>query len=185
MRRWFGSWPVPAVAVLALLSGHAAVAPAAPVEVPATRDLREDARLAQRAGLPIVLVVSQHACGYCELLDREVLHPLIISGEYTEKVILRKIDVVSGTPVVDFDGKPVLPRKLARRYSAFVTPTVLFLDHQGREVAPKIVGVNTIEFYWGYLDEAIDQALARVRDCDGSASAQVARAETPPGTISC
>jgi hypothetical protein len=24
-----------------------------------------------------------------------------------------------------------------------------------------------------------------VRDCDGSASAQVARAETPPGTISC
>lgn len=40
---------------------------------------------------------------------------------------------------------------------------MLFLDPQGRELTDRMVGINTLEFYGGYLDQNIDTALSRVR----------------------
>jgi hypothetical protein len=46
----------------------------------------------------------------------------------------------------------------ARRYGAEVTPTSLFMDGQGRELADRIVGISNIEYYGFYLDKAIASA---------------------------
>jgi hypothetical protein len=178
-------WPTAWFSAIALL---ASVSVAAAVEVPKAQDLQADGEAALTRGMPIVLVVAQHNCGYCALLEREVLHPMIRSGEYEDRVLLREIDIASRTPVRDFDGTPIEPAELARRYGAFVTPTLLFLDPTGEELASKLVGVSTLDFYWSYLDEAIDTAVAALRDCDAEPEvpALVARTESiENGTALC
>ncbi len=116
-----------------------------------------------RAGrLPILLLVSQSDCPYCELLKREILRPMLISGDYDGRVLIRELLIDSELPVRDFDGRAVVPDALAKRYRVRLTPTVLFLDDRGREVAERIVGINTVDFYAYYLDAAIDAAGARL-----------------------
>ena len=43
-----------------------------------------------------------------------------------------------------------------------MTPTLLFLDPDGTEIVPRIVGVNTVEMFGFYLDRAIDAARERL-----------------------
>jgi thioredoxin-related protein len=133
------------------------------VEVPKATDLAADARLAASKQVPILLVVSQDHCSFCHLLKREILRPMLISGEYDDKVIIRELLIDEGESVVNFQGRTVEAAELAHTYRSYLTPTLLFLDHQGRERAPRIVGINTIEMYGYYVDEAIDQALASIR----------------------
>ena len=45
-----------------------------------------------------------------------------------------------------------------------MTPTLLFVDSQGRELAERMVGVTTLEFYGGYLDQAIDASSDKLRE---------------------
>ena len=116
-----------------------------------------------RAGrMPIVLVVSRAECPYCELLKREILQPMLISGDYDGRVLIRELLIDSELPVRDFDGRAVVPDALAERYRARLTPTVLFLDNRGRELTERIIGINTVDFYGYYLDAAIDAAGAHL-----------------------
>ncbi|MEJ2655267.1 MAG: hypothetical protein P8Z69_08205, partial [Acidihalobacter sp.] len=55
------------------------------------------------------------------------------------------------------------PRDFARRYHVSFTPTVLLLDAKGRLLAKPLVGLTTEDFYGAFLDEAIDEAVARMR----------------------
>jgi thioredoxin-related protein len=113
---------------------------------------------ARSGHMPILLVVSQEDCPYCELLKREILEPMLISGEYDGRVLIRELFIDSELPVRDFDGQTITPDELARRYRARLTPTVLFLDDRGRELTEPMIGINTVEFYGYYLDAAIDTA---------------------------
>jgi thioredoxin-related protein len=118
---------------------------------------------ARTGQMPILLVVSQADCPYCELLKREILEPMLISGEYDGRVLIRELLIDSELPVRDFDGQAIAPDALARRYRARLTPTVLFLDHRGRELTERMIGINTVDFYPYYLDAAIDAARERLR----------------------
>lgn len=154
-------------------------------EAPAAQDLRADGERARQKGLPILLVVEQAGCHYCKVLDREIIQPLIASGEYMDKkVVLRRLDIVSELPIRDFDGKSTTASDLARRYGAHVTPTLLFLDPDGRELAPKMVGLGTLDFYWTYLDEAINSALAKLQPCKPGETS-LAQNKTAPGAGVC
>lgn len=165
MMRVLRSWLASALP-LAMFLAYALPVLAATVEAPAAQDLRADGERVRQKGLPILLVVEQAGCHYCKVLDREIIQPLIAGGEYMDKkVILRRLDIVSELPIRDFDGKSITPSDLARRYGAHVTPTLLFLDSDGRELAPKMVGLGTLDFYWAYLDEAINSALAKLQPC--------------------
>lgn len=113
---------------------------------------------ARSGHMPILLVVSQEDCPYCELLKREILEPMLVSGEYDGRVIIRELLIDSELPVRDFDGRAIAPDELARRYGVRLTPTVLFLDDRGRELTKPMIGINTVEFYGYYLDAAIDTA---------------------------
>ena len=42
-------------------------------------------------------------------------------------------------------------------------PTLILVDHNGRKLTQRMVGLTTPELYGGYLDDAIDQAQARYR----------------------
>lgn len=134
-----------------------------PTYVEESQNLEADARLARSQTLPILLSFSSEHCGYCELLEEDFLKPMLISGTYQDKILIRKVVIDSGRQLVDFDGSTVGSDQLANRYRVRVTPTVLFVDAHGQELAERMVGINTPEFYGGYLDQNIDTALSRVR----------------------
>ena len=136
--------------------------PGVSARVQATEDLAALGERAGRENLPILLVVSQADCPYCKLLKREILEPMLLGGEYTDRVLIREFFIDSELPVRDFDGREVAPDGLAGRYGARLTPTVLLLDHRGRELTDPLIGINTVDFYGYYLDAAIDAARDRL-----------------------
>ena len=133
------------------------------VEIPITHDLTIEAALARDKQLPIMLMFSQDGCSYCEIMKAEFIRPMLISGQYTDKVIIRIIQLDDFGDLIDFDGSKVEAGNFATRYRAYVTPTLIFVDHQGRELSPRLLGVGTIDFFGGDIDDAIDQSLQKVR----------------------
>lgn len=155
-----GVWLL-AVAWLALHSPGGAAGEDPRIE-PA-RELATDAAFASARGLPILLAVTRDLCSYCEQLKARILLPMLRSGEYEDRVIIRELRLDSSQTIRGFDGETTTPGRLAEAYDASFAPTVLLVDASGRELVPRMVGVNTLDMYGYYLDQAIDQAHAVLR----------------------
>ena len=125
-------------------------------------DLQQTAEEAGARTLPILLYVSRSDCSFCRRFETEVLNPLIRSGEYADQVLVRELVWDSPKPIRGFDGKPVLPEKLADDYHAKLTPTLLFVDHNGTEIVPRITGYRQTEFFSYYVEASIREAAARL-----------------------
>jgi len=154
--------------VLWLIQAGAAVAargaegPAGP-EIEITHDLAADAAAARAAALPILLAVTREDCRYCALLKREILVPMLRSGEYRDKVLMRELVIEPSMTVAGFDGLPADSVSVAEALEATLSPTVLLLAPDGRRLEPPIRGINNVEFYGYYLDQAIARALTTLR----------------------
>lgn len=131
--------------------------------VPITHNLQADAVSASQRNVPIMLVFGARGCRYCELLDRDFLKPMLISGDYTNKVLIREVMISDDSKLVDFAGKRIPTTRLADRYHVSVTPTVVFVDAKGRQLTSPMVGVSSPDYYGAYLDQAIAAALKRLR----------------------
>jgi thioredoxin-related protein len=129
-----------------------------PVHIELADNLRNEGKAAQQACVPLLLEFSSTICSYCDLLEEEILKPILRNRSYEQRVRIRKVLLDSYRILRDFDGRRTNGEKLAQRYRVFVTPTLLFVDQQGEELAERMVGVTTLELYGGYLDQAIDQA---------------------------
>lgn len=129
-------------------------------------EIRDFTRLASASDerrLPILLMFSANYCSYCVRLEEEFLKPMLRSGEYGDKVLIRKLKIDGSGSVRDFDGRQIAVEEFTGRYNISVTPTVVFLDGSGAQLAPKRVGLSTPDFYGGYLDQSIDIALDVLR----------------------
>ncbi|MEW8254319.1 MAG: thioredoxin fold domain-containing protein [Candidatus Thiodiazotropha taylori] len=131
-------------------------------------DLSKLAKSAKKEKLPILLIVSQHHCPFCVRLKREIIFPMQLSGDYQDRVIMVEILLDSADSIRDLDGNLVHPSQIGTAYNVWVTPTLLFLDHTGREIHRRMLGVNTIEMYGHYLDESLQAALSAVKKGDRS-----------------
>ena len=131
-------------------------------EVPLVDDLAALGKVAHERRLPIVLLVSTSDCSYCMLLKDEVLNPMMKSREYDDRALIGELMLDSEEPLRGFGGSYVRRGELASRFAAKVTPTLLFLAPDGVELAPRIVGVNTVELFGYYLDKAIEAARKRL-----------------------
>ena len=132
-------------------------------KVTRTTDLRADARLATSRQVPLLVMFSQADCPFCFTLTEEILQPMLISGDYTDRVVIRELMIDGDRDIIDFSGKPIDPREVFSRHSLFVTPTILLFDSNGNEVGERQVGINTVDYYGYYLDKAIDAALKKIR----------------------
>jgi thioredoxin-related protein len=156
----------------------------AEVEVPVTADLQADGQLAHARRLPILLVFSAQDCSYCEMLEEEFLRPMLLSGDYRDRIIIRKLLLDNGSRLTDFSGQRIDATRLSERYSITVTPTMLFLDEHGAELAQRMVGINTPELFGGYLDDCIETALLMIRNPAGLERLPGCRLQQPRRTIS-
>jgi len=133
------------------------------VLVPKATDLARDGRLSSERDLPIMLVFTADYCSFCTLLEEEFIKPMIISHDYDDKVIIRSLAIDGFDDIRNFDGQPVSPDSYADSHNIFLTPTILFLDKHGRELAPRMIGINTVEMYGWHLDKAIDDSIELLR----------------------
>ena len=130
--------------------------------LPQARDLQATGREAARAGAPVVLAVVADGCPYCRVVEDEVLRPMQADPAYRQGVRLRLLNLSDRQPLRDFDGRMRTPTEIAARYRAHVTPTLLILGPGGQEIAERQVGITVIDFYWSYLDAALEQARQRL-----------------------
>ncbi len=118
----------------------------------------------KQKSLGLVLMLHAEHCPYCALMEDEILSPMVISGEYDAKVLLRKLQIDESRDVKDFSGKVVQPSDISDRYKAFLTPTLVFLDSQGNERIKQMVGINTVELFGAYLDIEIDKLVSVINN---------------------
>jgi thioredoxin-related protein len=151
-----------AISVIALLA-YINIGNTATNDLPSTTNLQADAKLALKKQLPIMVVFTAENCPYCSALESDQLRPMMISGDYDDKVILRTLQIDTFDDITFFNGKAIPAETLAQKYNVWVTPTIMFFDHQGHTLAPKIVGYNTPDMFGGYLDQSIDESRQMIR----------------------
>lgn len=135
--------------------------PAHPIQE--VQDLAVLGNQARDAQTPILIMFSQKGCTYCVILEENYLRPMLKSGEYKNKVIIRKIRIDSFDTLRDFNGKEIDADQFASDYRAYVTPTMVFLDHNGLELTKRLMGVGTEGFFADEIDTAITTSLNRLR----------------------
>jgi hypothetical protein len=132
-------------------------------EIGLASDMQATGARAGAEQIPILLVVTQEHCPFCHRIKEEILRPMLISGEYERKVLIQELLIDPGETLRDFRGRQRTAREFADGYKVWVTPTLLYLGPDGRELRPRILGVNTLEMYGYYVDEGIDESLRRLR----------------------
>ncbi|BCN92329.1 hypothetical protein THMIRHAM_01140 [Thiomicrorhabdus immobilis] len=122
-------------------------------------DLQSLAEKSKQQALPIMLMFGAEWCEYCQVLKEQVFNPMALSGLYEESVVLmRHVGIDEDQPLIDWHGSPVKKDKWAYQLNADLTPTVLFLDGFGREVAPRIIGISEITMYAGIIHQNLNIA---------------------------
>ncbi len=132
------------------------------VRVSLSTNLQADAAIAKARGVPLLLMFSLDNCPYCMVVQEEFLDPMQRNRDYDSKVLMRILKMDEAY-ITDFDGQRIAVDDLTLRYGAAVAPTVVLLDHQGRMLTERLLGITTPDFYGGYLDAAIERSLQRLQ----------------------
>jgi thioredoxin-related protein len=131
------------------------------VEIKAAENFANLTQLAKKNGQVILLEMSATYCGFCKTLEEEIIKPMLRSGDY-DHVLIRKLNIDSHYPMKDLKGNKSSPFELSSKMGVYLTPTLVFLDGDGNEVSERIIGINTLEMYGGYVDEAINQGIKSI-----------------------
>jgi thioredoxin-related protein len=133
------------------------------VEIKSPRNLQQLGLQAIEEEKIILLEMSASYCGYCKMLEENIIKPMLRSGDYEDYVLIRKLDIDSYYGITDFDGNKTSPEQYAYKVNVSLTPTLLFMDGHGKEISERIPGVNTLELYGQYVDEALLQGHRKIK----------------------
>ena len=150
---------------LALLSAAPIAADAAGrngLERPASHEavLREAAR--DRA--VVVALFSLPGCPFCEAIRRDQLRHLA-REQATQRVRVVEYDLTDRRPFAGPAARtpaPDSPAALAASLDVRLAPTVAFIGPDGKEIAERLVGYSSPDFYGAYLEQRIAQAHERL-----------------------
>ena len=124
-------------------------------------DLRIESALS--AGKKVILVmVSSSDCEYCQFVRQSYLEPLQKEGKYADQLLIRELLREDYNFIYDFNGEMTGGDTLALRYNIDLTPTILFIDYQGRELSNRIIGITLLDYLDMYIDQAIKQAIKKL-----------------------
>ncbi len=118
-------------------------------------DLQADAAQIITNNTLMVLFVTASYCEYCELLREEVFQFLADDPRFLLRELVLDADQ---QPITGFDGQPTNHATYGKQQNIQLTPTVLFLGPDGEEIAERMIGVLTLDFYTYYLDEQVKSA---------------------------
>ena len=144
---------------LALLWGSVRSAGAAPITLPSAKSLRDELALALKGGHPLVVMVSLDGCPYCKVVRENYLSPL----HQEQGLPVVQVDMQSGAAVQDFHGMVFTHDALVHAWNVTLAPTVLFFGRDGAEVAPRLKGIGSADYYGAFLDARLEQARAAIK----------------------
>lgn len=127
------------------------------------KNFRADARTAGARRVPIMVLFSSPSCPYCERVKREYLVPMHQDPAYRNRAIFREVDITSTAPLTGFDGRATTGGAFAAAHKVFMVPTVMVFDLDGQPTGDAIVGLLIPDYYFGYLESAIDNGMKKVR----------------------
>ena len=111
-------------------------------------NLHDLAKQAREANLPIMLAVGAEWCGFCDVLKEEVLDPMALGELYEGKYMyFRYISIDDHDTIAGINNQPITKEDLSNRFDADLTPTIIFIDGYGKQVAPNIVGIVDVYTY--------------------------------------
>ena len=84
---------------------------------------------------------------------------MLAAGKFEQRAILLEVSLDSIDPLVSFGSLQTTAKAFGDSYKASITPTLLFLDAEGREIGKRIIGISNLELYGHYLQKSIDAAL--------------------------
>ena len=149
-----------AVTICAVFASTAEAAASAALAAPV--DLRSDGALAATRGNPLVVLFSLPQCPYCVVVRRNYLAPLTRMPREADRLVVRELELTGTAPLAGFHGEKTNGSKLAARYGLHVAPAVVMLDPDGRLLAPPLLGGDVAGMYGAYLDQALDEARAKL-----------------------
>lgn len=126
-------------------------------------DFKADAKTASQRKVPVLVLFSSPSCAYCDRVKSDYLIPMHKDPAYRKRVIIREVTVGADAPLVDFDGSATTEGAFALAHQVHMVPTVKVFDTRGNEASEPIVGLLIADFYFGYLEAAIDAGLRKVR----------------------
>ena len=121
-------------------------------------DLQEQAALAGKHRIPLLIEFSSPWCSYCEVLEKEILEPMLKSGDYRHRVIIRKLEVSDYNRVINFAGRSQASVDLAMSMKVDLYPTLVFFNGEGKEISRRLVGITVLEFVSDELEKRLVQA---------------------------
>ncbi len=136
------------------------------ITITSATDLRSDGKKALEGNKAILLLVSQDHCSYCMQIKREVITPMILSGDYKDTLLIRELAIDRADTLIDFKGVEKDNSKFAYDYNVAVTPTLLFLNGEGKELTEQMVGMPTPEMYYYYVDQSVQAAIRAVAQAE-------------------
>jgi thioredoxin-related protein len=140
--------------ILLLLSGTAAAQSA----FATVKDMAKLKQQAAQADLPVVLLFTAEDCLYCDAMREHYLIPMSHTPEYAEQALFRQLYIESFSFLRNEDGELVGGDQISLRYGVDITPTVLFINAQGEEVAERIIGLSGADYFQTTLQQHIQQA---------------------------
>ena len=137
--------------------------PAHEISIPEAADFAADRQISLKTHSPILLLVSQTYCTFCKQIKRDILHPMILGEDYKGQLLMRELYMDRTQPIVDFQNNSTNPMQFAKTYDVSLTPTLLFLGPNGEELSKRIIGFYTPEMFFFYVDEAIKEAIEKLK----------------------
>jgi len=137
------------------------LAMAGSIELPRAENLQADAQQAVSEKKPIVLFFTLPNCSYCRIVRYDYFLPLLKQRTGNDQPIIREISVTGQNRVTLFDGQRVSEAELAERYKVPMTPTVLFVNHEGEVVGNSILGGDYTN-YIALFDKSLAEASTKI-----------------------
>lgn len=144
-RAWLG---------VALLGGTHLTVGAASAVLPAARSLRDELALALKGGNPLVVLVSLDGCPFCKTAREHYLSPM----REQQGLPVVQVNMRSTAVLLDFNAVALTHDQLVRAWAVALAPTVLFFGPGGSEVAPRLLGAGSPDYYGAYLEQRLAQA---------------------------
>lgn len=143
------------------------IAPLASAQVadslPVAKSFEADSKLAASKKIPILVLYTSPGCAYCERAKSDYLLPMLKDPAYKNKVIIREVDITSQNPITLYNGATSTGAAFAAQHKVAVVPTIQVINARDAEVAAPIVGLLIPDFYFGYIDSAINGGLQKMR----------------------
>jgi thioredoxin-related protein len=127
--------------------------------LPESKSLAFEIAQSLKTSKPLVVLVSLDNCPFCKISRENYLIPLMRE----QSVSVVQVNLGHTTAIIDSQGSRTTQAALINSWQIKAAPTILFLGKNGQELAPRLVGGSTSDFYGAYLQERIDQSVASLK----------------------